>query len=205
MGYEGGYAVTPGSDNIMIGAGTRGSSVDNGVIRIGTSAFQKKTYIAGFRGKKAESSSATAVIIDSNGLLGTIKSSREFKEDIRQLGNVSERLYVLKPVTFRYREADDDGSKLLQFGLIAEEVAEAFPELMVYGEDGKPETVSYHLLATLLLNEFQKQHGVTQAQTTRIATLEKQAEELVQLKEDFARMAEVIDKLNDARMVATAD
>ncbi len=48
-------------------------------------------------------------------------------------------------MTFQYKEADEDGSKPVQFGLIAEEVAEAFPELVVYDEEGKPETVSYHL------------------------------------------------------------
>jgi hypothetical protein len=40
--------------------------------------------------------------------------------------------------------------------LIAEEVAEVFPELVVYNKDGQPETVAYHLLAALLLNELQK-------------------------------------------------
>ena len=60
------------------------------------------------------------------------------------MGSVSERLLALRPVTFRYKTADEDGSKPVQFGLIAEEVAEAFPELVVYDEEGKPETVSYH-------------------------------------------------------------
>ena len=67
------------------------------------------------------------------------------------MGSVSDRAVRLRPVTFRYKEAYDDGSKPMQYGLIAEEVAEVFPELVVYGKDGKPETVSYHLLATLLL------------------------------------------------------
>ena len=71
--------------------------------------------------------------------------------------DVSARLLALRPVTFRYKEANNDGSKPIQFGLIAEEVAETFPELVVYDANGKPETVAYHLLATLLLNEFQAQ------------------------------------------------
>ena len=97
------------------------------------------------------------------------------------MGSVSEKLYGLRPVTFRYKEAYDDGSKPVQFGLIAEEVAEVFPELVVYGKDGKPETVSYHLLATLLLNEVQKEHRVIEAlrrdhdaQALRMAALEQQ-------------------------------
>ena len=50
-------------------------------------------------------------------------------------------------------------AKPMQFGLIAEEVAEVFPELAVYNDDGEPETVKYHLLSSLLLNEFLKLFG----------------------------------------------
>ncbi len=51
------------------------------------------------------------------------------------MGDVSDRLLALRPVTFRYKEADDEGSKPIQFGLIAEEVAESFPELVVYDRE----------------------------------------------------------------------
>jgi hypothetical protein len=61
------------------------------------------------------------------------------------MGTASERLLALRPVMFQYKQANDDGSKPIQFGLIAEDVAEAFPELVVYNEKGKPETVAYHL------------------------------------------------------------
>ena len=99
---------------------------------------------------------AKTVFIDGNGQLGTLKSSARFKEDIQPMRSVSERLLSLRPVTFRYKEHEEDGSQPIQYGLIAEEVAEVFPELVVYGEDGKPETVSYHLLLSLLLNEFRR-------------------------------------------------
>jgi hypothetical protein len=115
------------------------------------------------------------------------------------MGAVSERLLALRPVTFQYKETDDDGGKPVQFGLIAEEVAEAFPELVAYDENGKPETVSYHLLSTLLLNEFQEERRNTQAQALRI---EQQSAELAQLKRQFAEMAELVERLNYARMVA---
>ena len=109
------------------------------------------------------------MLIDANGQLGTINSSRRFKEDIQPMGSASERLFGLRPVTFRYKQPYDDGSKPVQFGLVAEEVAQVFPELVVNGKDGKPDTVSYHLLATLLLNEVQKDHRVMQAMRQRIA------------------------------------
>lgn len=202
LGYNAGYAITTGRDNIMIGAAQKGRADDSGVIRIGTSAYQTKTFIAGIRGVTTGSADAVPVFIDSGGQLGTISSSRRFKEDIQPMGDVSERLFALRPVTFRYKHPYDDGSKPIQFGLVAEEVAAAFPELVVKSEDGRPETVSYHLLATLLLNEFQKEHSIVQAQT---AELEKQTAELAQLKEQMAIMAKLIDRLDRQQAVATAN
>jgi hypothetical protein len=84
--------------------------------------------------------------------------------------------------------------KPIQFGLIAEEVADVFPELVVYDEAGKPQTVGYHLLASLLLNQLQKEHGVVEAQS----------EELAQLKKQVAVMAEAIERLEQDRIVAAA-
>jgi len=204
LGWQAGIGVTTGSDNIIIGGGNEGTATDTGVIRIGTKAYQKKTFIAGIRNVQTGLSTAKTVFIDANGQLGTIKSSREFKENIQPMGSASERLLSLRPVTFQYKQADEDGSKPLQFGLIAEEVAESFPELAIYDEQGQPESVSYHLLATLLLNEFQKERSVTLAQANRIAALEQQSEELAQLKQEIARMAETIDRLDHAQMVADA-
>jgi hypothetical protein len=99
------------------------------------------------------------VLIDSAGQLGTINSSGRYEEDIDDMARASDNLLSLRPVTFRYKKAFEDGDRPIQYGLIAEEVAEVFPPLVVYNEDGEPETVKYHLLATLLLNELQKQRS----------------------------------------------
>ena len=184
IGYQAGYAVT-GNDNITIGAGNQGKAVENQVIRIGNKTYQSKAFMAGISGVKTGLAAAKTVFIDANGQLGTIKSSRIYKEDIHPMGSVSERLFALQPVTFRYKEAYDDGSKPIEFGLIAEDVAEAFPELVVHDAEGKPETVRYDLIATLLLNEFQKEHA-----------------ELAELKQQVAAMAGVIDQLKHEHMVA---
>jgi hypothetical protein len=193
VGLNAGFAIKSGRDNIMIGAQQRGKGNDNGVIRIGEIDYQTRTFIAGIRGKTTGLSDAVPVVIDSNGQLGTVSSSRRFKEDIQSMGSVSERLYALRPVTFRYRQPDEDGGQPLQFGLVAEEVAEVFPELVVYGSDGEPETVRYQLLATLLLNEFQRQHQATQEQAT----------ELARLKTQVAAMAKVMERLDHAQLVAS--
>ncbi len=192
LGFNAGNAVTTGVDNIMIGAGQKGKANDSGVIRIGSNNFQTKALIAGIRGVTTGLANAVPVVIDGNGQLGTISSSRRFKEDIQPMGDVSERLFALRPVTFRYQQPYEDGATPVQFGLVAEEVAEVFPELVVVGEDGEPETVGYHLLATLLLNEFQKAHRIAEAQAT----------ELTQLRQEVARMAAVIDRLEGARLAA---
>lgn len=186
VGFQAGYAVT-GSDNITIGGDNEGKAAENGVIRLGTKAYQKKAFVAGISGVKTGLATAKTVFIDSNGQLGTIKSSRIYKEDIQPMGGVSERLLKLRPVTFRYKEPYDDGSKPVEFGLIAEDVAEVFPELVVNGAEGKPETVRYDLVATLLLNEFEKDHA-----------------ELAELKKQVAVMAEVIERLEHERTVAAA-
>jgi len=178
IGYRSGFSVT-GNDNITIGGGNEGHTAENGVIRIGIASNQKKAFVAGIRGVTTGNTNATAVFIDGNGQLGTIKSSRTVKEDIQPLGDLSERLYSLRPVTFRYKQPYEDGSKPVQIGLVAEDVAEVFPELVVYGEKGKPETVSYHLLSTLLVNELQKQRAVVTDQEVRIADLERKVAELV--------------------------
>jgi hypothetical protein len=66
---------------------------------------------------------------------------------------------------FKGREGPDE------YGPIAEEVAEVFPDLVVYDDEGKPETVKYHLLSTMLLNEMQEDHERIDAQHIQIAAL----------------------------------
>ena len=64
----------------------------------------------------------------------------------------------LRPVTFRYKKASANGERPLQYGLIAEEVAEVYPELVVTNDERQVQTVQYHKLNSMLLNEVQKQH-----------------------------------------------
>ncbi|MFN7992840.1 MAG: tail fiber domain-containing protein [Bryobacteraceae bacterium] len=131
------------SNNIHIG--TVGSAADAGAIRIGGStalgdpAAQISFFAAGIRGVQTGNANAVPVVIDSNGQLGTISSSRRFKEDIRDMGDASNRLMDLRPVTFRYKNAYEDGSKPVQYGLIAEEVAGVYPDLVSQSGDGQVE------------------------------------------------------------------
>jgi hypothetical protein len=124
--------------------------------------------------------SGIAVYINSDGKLGTQTSSLRFKEQVRDMGDSSGKLFQLRPVTFFYKPQYDDGSHLLQYGLIAEEVAEVYPELVAYDKDGQPYTVKYQYLAPMLLNEVQKQYHRAEAEAKVIATQEQKIDELEQ-------------------------
>jgi hypothetical protein len=117
-------------------------------------------------------SRASDWLIDSNGQLGTVSSSRRYKEGIQDMGDSSNGLMRLRPVTFRYNKPFDDGSKPIQYGLIAEEVAEVYPDLVARSADGQIETVKYQLLDPMLLNELQKQQAHIRSLEERLAKLE---------------------------------
>jgi hypothetical protein len=81
-------------------------------------------------------------------------------------------LFELRPVRFRYKLEIVGEDRPLEFGLIAEEVAEVYPELVVYDKEGRPEAVKYHFLSSLLLNELQKQAIEIQWMKSRLERLE---------------------------------
>jgi polyhydroxyalkanoate synthesis regulator phasin len=78
----------------------------------------------------------------------------------------------LRPVTFRYLSHRDNAP--MQYGLIAEEVAEIYPELVARNKDGQFETVMYQFLAPMLLNEVQKQQKTIDRLEQRLEALERQ-------------------------------
>lgn len=175
IGSGAGSNLTSGDDNIVLG--NDGVAAESSTIRIGDSD-QNRTFIGGIRGVTTGSADGIMVVIDSNGQLGTVSSSRRYKEDIREMGSSSDRIKDLRPVTFRYKEEYSNGEKPVQYGLIAEEVAEVFPDLAVYNEDGQPETVKYHLLTPILLNEVQKLQSRGDRLEVENAALRKRLDEM---------------------------
>jgi hypothetical protein len=176
IGYEAGFFVE-GSNNIRIGSkGIFGDSHD-GRIEIGTAGTHEDVFIHGIWDEDDAIQFDTAdVIVNELGELGITTSSRRFKEEIADLGAMSERILDLRPVSFRYKQrpdGDDDRRRPVEYGLIAEEVAETFPELVIRGRDGQPLTVKYRLLVPLLLGELQRQERELEAQGARIAALEE--------------------------------
>lgn len=171
IGSGAGAGVSGGNSN-NVHIGNAGNADDSGTIRIGTPGTQTSFFAAGIRGVTTGNNDAVPVVIDSNGQLGTVSSSRRFKEDIQDMGEVSSGLMQLRPVTFRYKNPFADGSKPIQYGLIAEEVAEVYPDLVAYSADGQIETVKYQVLDSMLLNELQKQRQQVQQQAETIKGLE---------------------------------
>jgi hypothetical protein len=159
-------ANVQGSYNIDIGS--TGSTGDNNTIRIGTIGNQTTFFAAGIYGVSGGNNEAIPVLVDSSGQLVTASSSRRFKEDIQDMGDASRGLMQLRPVTFRYKKPLADGSQPIQYGLIAEEVAEIYPDLVAYSADGQIETVKYQLLDPMLLNEVQRQQAEIRALQERL-------------------------------------
>ena len=160
--------VTSGSFNIEIG--NPGLAGDSSVIRIGTSGTQSTAFMAGVRGVTT-AGGAIAVLVDTSGQLGTVSSSRTVKEDIEDMGGASALLMKLRPVTFHYKQRP---GWPLQYGLIAEEVAEVAPELTARSAEGVIETVYYQALPPMLLNEYQKQQRVIEAQRVELDAVKRE-------------------------------
>jgi len=149
---------TTGGNNIALGAGA-GSNVTtaNNVICIDAEGNNvgNSCYIGNIFG--STSSSGVAVLVNSNGRLGTMTSSARFKHEIKPMDKASEVLLALKPVTFCYKKGIDPQG-IPQFGLVAEDVEEVNPDLVVRDNEGKPYTVRYDAVNAMLLNEFLKEH-----------------------------------------------
>ena len=170
LGYQAGSGIgNANTSNISI-MNTGGA--ENNVIRIGTQGTgngqQDSCFIAGIAGVTVANSAA--VLIDTtSGEMGTIASSRRYKENISDIDQESQRILELRPVKFNYK---NDTSRELHYGLIAEEVEGVFPDLVTYNKDRDPETVRYHEMPALLINEIQRQHAIIADLSRRLERLE---------------------------------
>jgi hypothetical protein len=170
LGVSAGVLLTTGSGNVCLGASVHGVAGESNTTRI------KNVY--------SSVASDRAVYVTADNKIGTLVSSRRFKEEIKPMEKVSEAILALKPVSFRYKkEIESNGS--IMFGLIAEDVEKADPDLVTRDEKGQAETVRYEAVNAMLLNEFLKEHKAfvaaqrkAQEQGATIARLEQQIETL---------------------------
>jgi hypothetical protein len=182
-----------GSNNVGLGAGAgfNVTSADN-VICIGALGdnVSNRCYIGHIRGATVGNGDGINVIVDSNGQLGTSNSSRRFKKDIKPMDQTSEAILALKPVTFHYKNLDTKKAENTpQFGLIAEDVAEVNPDLVVLDPDGKPFTVRYDAVNAMLLNEFLKEHKKVEEQSCK---MQEQEATIAELKSGVKTLAATV-------------
>ncbi len=163
LGVGAGAGLVSGTGNIYIGTGA-GAATETNTIRIGQS--QAAAYMKGIN---LVSVMGNPVVVSSDGQLGTVGSSRRYKEGIADMETASSALMQLRPVTFHYKTDQNPLGRTLQYGLIAEEVNEIYPGLVVLAHDGRIETVAYQHLPPMLLNEFQKQQRTIAMQATELA------------------------------------
>lgn len=159
IGYDSGSGsgISQGSSNICINNRTTGGSTSNALtLGAGTGTGNQqldKAFIHGIRGITTANADAVAVLVDSAGQLGTVSSSIRYKENVSDMDDTSSPILNLRPVTFDFIGKP---SHKKQVGLIAEEVEEIMPSLVAYNKDGEVESVKYHDLPALLLNELKK-------------------------------------------------
>jgi len=161
---------TTGGANTALGAGAGlGVFTASHVIAIGTNGadVSDSCFIGNIRGVTTANADAIPVLIDSAGQLGTLSSSRRFKKEIKPMDKTSEAIFALRPVAFHYKK---DNTSMPQFGLIAEEVAEVNPDLVVRDDQGEIYTVRYEAVNAMLLNEFLKEHRKVEELNSMVAT-----------------------------------
>src|SRR4029077_18798171 len=149
LGFAAGSNLTTGSGNVCIGADVHGVTGESNTTRI--------------RNIYAPMANGRAVYVNSDDKIGTLASSRRFKEGIKPMDKASEVLFALKPVSVRYKKEFDAG-RAPMFGLIAEDVEQVDPGLVSHNEKGEVETVRYEQINAMLLNEFLKAHREVQEQ-----------------------------------------
>ena len=191
LGYSAGLNLTTGSGNVCIGYGVSGVAAESNTTRI------KNIY--------SSVASGRAVYVNSDNKLGTLVSSRRFKDGIKPMEKASEAILALKPVTFLYKkEVEPNGA--IMFGLIAEDVEKVDPELVTRNEKGEPETVRYDAVNAMLLNEFLKEHRTVQELKSTLAeqqaTAAKQEATIASQQKQIEALTAGLQKVTDQLVAA---
>jgi hypothetical protein len=194
IGDSAGGNIT-GNYNVCIGSAVEGVAGENNTTRIGNIYATVQPVVG---------TDPDVVSVNSTGRLGRGNvSSRRYKHDIKPMDNASEALLALKPVTFRYNK-EYDATQTLAFGLIAEEVAKLYPDLVGRSPKGEPESVRYDQINAMLLNEFLKEHRKVEEQSheileqkATITELKKEMETVVvRIKEQDSKIQRVSDRID---------
>ncbi len=160
VGRQAGISSGTGNNNVYLGSNMNGVAGEN-----------DHTYIRNINTTSVSGGGTDTVTVNlTTGLIGHATSSRRYKEDIKPMDNSSQTLFALKPVTFRYKK-EIDQSQSLEYGLVAEEVAQVDPSLAIRDKNGQIDSVRYNAINAMLLNEFLKEHRKNEEQEKTIAEL----------------------------------
>jgi len=165
--------ITRGWDSFTSGAyngiGRWGLFMEPSTLVLGTPNIAGNGQVA-FRRFNADGTSVTTLLVNNVGTTiygnltvgGTIteNSSIKLKENVETSEGNLEKVVNLRPVTY-----NKIGSETAELGLIAEEVAQVYPEFVQYDENGEPIGVHYSRLTAALI-------GAVKQLTKRIETLE---------------------------------
>src|SRR6476661_7422020 len=189
LGFQAGISATTGDGNVYIGSGMHGVAGE-----------ADHTYVRNVNTTSVNGMGTDTVTVNlTTGLLGHLSSSRRYKEDIKSMDKTSEALYMLNPVTYRFKK-DVDPSQSLDYGLIAEEVAKVDPNLAIRDRNGQIESVRYSAINAMLLNEFLKEHRKNEEQEKTIAELNSGMMALAAtVKEQAAQIQKVSAQLEASR------
>lgn len=159
IGANAGGGLTTGSNNIYIGVAAN-SATDSNVCKINS-----------IRGITTASATGIAVLIDANGQLGTVSSTRDKKENIVDLNIIenSNIIRALKPRRFDYKTCHGE---FKQFGLIVDEVEQICPDLIAKNSDNQPETIYYNHIPIMNLTEIKRLQLENDELKARISALE---------------------------------
>ncbi len=178
-----GLSLTTGNGNVCIGASVFGVAGETNITRIRNINL-------------TPNNTGMFVEVDNQGKLGFVTSSRRYKHDIEAMDKESEVLFSFKPVTYHYN-GDINPSHGKVFGLIAEDVAKACPDLAVRNAQGEIEAFRTDSVNAMLLNEFLKEHRRVQDLKETVAKQEKEIRSLaVTLKEATAQIQKVNARLD---------
>jgi hypothetical protein len=152
------------------------SNTATGAIVTSSSGSYRDDWISGWGGGLATWDIAASGILASE---YRTRSDERLKRDIEPLDAASEfqRLLSLRPVSYYWR--DEQLSQERQYGFIAQELREVFPELVLESiDEQKTLSVNFQALFPLLVNALQVQQQ----------TLEQQQAEIRQLREELRQL-----------------
>jgi hypothetical protein len=76
----------------------------------------------------------------------TENSSIRYKKDIETISYGLDKVLQMRGVTYLKKEND-----IKEVGVIAEEIAEILPDIVLYDSEGKPDSVSYGRITAVLI------------------------------------------------------